>query len=60
MMGEPPLLAGVVHATVADAFPADAITVAGAEGTVTACGVTRLLGSENALIPNELLAEISN
>jgi hypothetical protein len=59
-MGEPPSLVGVLHETVAELIPGAATIVAGADGTVTTCGVTRLLGRENALVPKELLAEISN
>jgi hypothetical protein len=52
--------AGTVQETVADALPACAVTLAGAAGTVSACGVTMLLGNENALAPMELLAATVN
>jgi hypothetical protein len=45
---------------VAAALLGDATTVPGALGAVTTCGVTELLGSENWLVPNELLAETSH
>ena len=53
-MGEPPLLAGAVKATVAAAFPAVAGPIAGAPGTVA--GVTELDAAEAALGPAPLMA----
>ncbi len=55
-----PLLADAVHATCAEAFAADATTALGAEGAEGACGVTVLLGNENADAPCAFAAETSN
>ena len=43
MIAAPPLSAGAVHETDADALPATAVTLVGAAG-VTACGVTSAKG----------------
>ena len=57
VMALPPLLAGVVHETLAEALPAVAVTAVGAPGTVAgATGVTLLDASEGALLPTALVA----
>jgi hypothetical protein len=55
VIGLPPL-AGAVQLTVADWFPAVAVTVPGAAGTVGAVGVTWLDGDEAGPVPTPLVA----
>ena len=56
-MAEPPLLAGAVQVTVAEALPAVAVPMVGAPGTVAgAVGVTEFDGAEAAPVPTELIA----
>src|SRR6476619_4497598 len=56
-MGEPPVLAGAVHVTVADALPAVAVPMVGAPGAVAAAaGVIVLELVEAALVPIALVA----
>ena len=59
-MALPPLDAGAVQETAAEALPAVALTVVGAPGTVAggggATGVTLLEAAEGALEPTELVA----
>ena len=50
-MAVPPLLAGAVQLTVADALPAVAVTPVGAPGAVVASGVTVFDAAEKALDP---------
>ena len=57
VMALPPLLAGALQETDAEALPAVAVTAVGAPGTVAgATGVTLLDASEGALLPTALLA----
>ena len=56
--GDPPLLAGAVQLTTADAFPAVAVTAIGAPGTVL--GVTAALGIEASELPAALAAVTVN
>ena len=53
-MADPPLLAGAVKLTVALAFPAVAVPMAGAPGTVA--GVTLLEAAEAVPVPMLLVA----
>ena len=53
-MAAPPLLAGAVHETVAEALPATPVTLVGAPGTVA--GVTDAEAAEAAPIPALLVA----
>jgi hypothetical protein len=55
VIGLPPL-AGAVQLTVADWFPAVAVTFAGAAGTVGAVGVTEADGAEAEPVPTLLVA----
>ena len=56
-MALPPLDAGAVHETEAEALPAVAVTAVGTPGTVAgATGVTLLEAAEAALEPTELVA----
>jgi hypothetical protein len=60
-MALPPLLAGAVQLTVALALPADAMTPAGAPGTVTAAvGVTADDAADAGPAPIALLAVTVN
>src|ERR1043166_3376693 len=59
-MGDPPLFAGGVHASCADALPAPPTTPVGAPGTVSGCGVTTALAIENGLQPLALHACTTN
>ena len=57
VMALPPLLAGALQETDAEALPAVAVTAVGAPGTVAgATGVTLLDASDGALLPTALLA----
>jgi hypothetical protein len=56
--GEPPLLAGAVHDTTAEALPAIAVTAIGDPGTVR--GVTATLGDEAGEVPAALVAVAVN
>ena len=53
-MGPPPLLSGSVKPTVAEAFPAVAVTASGLPGTVA--GVTLFEGADGALVPAAFVA----
>jgi hypothetical protein len=53
-MGDPPLPAGAVKLTVAPAFPAVAVPIAGAPGTVA--GVTLLEAVDAVPVPTPLVA----
>ena len=57
MIALPPLLAGAVQLTVADALPAVAVTPVGAPGAVGALGVTALDGDEAGPVPFALVAD---
>ena len=59
MIGLPPL-AGADQLTVADWFPAVAVTVAGAPGTVGATGVTWLEGTDAGPVPTLFVAVTVN
>ena len=59
VIGLPPL-AGAVQLTVADWFPAVAVTFAGAAGTVGAVGVTGADGAEAEPVPTLLVAVTVN
>ena len=54
MIAEPPVLAGAVNATETDAFPAVAVPIVGAPGTVA--GVTLFEAAEAALFPLAFVA----
>ena len=54
MIGLPPVDAGAVKLTAAEAFPGVALTAVGAPGTVR--GVTGLDGSDAMLLPAALVA----
>ena len=54
MMAEPPLDTGVANATLICAFPAVAVPMVGAPGTVT--GVALADGDDAALMPAALVA----
>ena len=56
MIADPPLLAGAVHRTVAEALPAVAVPIAGAPGASTAAGVTVFDTAESAPWPTALIA----
>src|SRR5664280_2027073 len=57
VMAEPPLSAGGVQRTVAEALPAVAATPLGAPGAVAvAVGVTAVEGAEGGLVPATLVA----
>ena len=58
VMAEPPLLAGAVHRTVAEAFAAVGAPMVGAPGTVR--GVTEADRAEKAPVPTEFTAATSN
>jgi len=57
-MADPPLLAGVVKLTVALLFPAVAVPIVGAPGTVA--GVTLLEAAEAVPVPTLLVAVTVN
>src|SRR6478609_1635059 len=59
-MAEPPVFAGAVHLTVAEAFPAVVVPMVGAPGTVAVVGLTVLESAENGLSPMALLASTWN
>ena len=54
MIAEPPLLAGAVKVTVADALPAVAVPIVGAPGTVA--GVTLLEAADDGPVPIAFVA----
>ena len=54
------MFAGAVQAMMADALPGEATTPKGAPGTVSACGVTTALATENGLQPLALHACTTN
>ena len=54
LIAAPPLLAGSVHVTDAWAFPAVAVPMVGAPGTVP--GVTAFDAGDDALVPAPLVA----
>jgi hypothetical protein len=57
VMGDPPVLAGAVQLTVADASPPVAVPIAGALGrTAGAAGVTGLDAVDARLVPTALMA----
>ena len=57
VIGDPPLDAGGVQVTVAEASPAVAVPMVGAPGFVTTtAGVTALEAPEGALVPSALVA----
>ena len=58
VIGEPPLLTGAVHDTTATPFPAEAVTAAGAPGTVL--GVTAADAADAGEIPVALVAVTVN
>ena len=58
MIAEPPLLAGAVQVTTAEAFPGVADTPVGAPGTVL--GVTAALGDDAGEVPAALVAVAVN
>ena len=60
VMGEPPLEAGAVHDTVANAFPATADTAVGAPGAVGPVGVTAVDGADAAPGPMVFVATTVN
>jgi hypothetical protein len=59
-MALPPVLAGAVQLTAADALLAVAVTAVGAPGTVGTLGITALDGADSGPVPNELLADTLN
>src|ERR1700743_2894785 len=59
-MSDPPVFAGALHASAADALPVEATRPSGAPGTVKTCGVTGPLGIENGLHPLALQACTAN
>ena len=56
MIGLPPLDAGALKVTVADALPAVALTPVGAPGTVYATGVTALDALDAGPVPTTFVA----
>ena len=61
VMALPPLLAGALQETDAEALPAVAVTAVGAPGTVAgATGVTLLDASEGELLPTAFVAMTVN
>jgi hypothetical protein len=54
VMAEPPVLAGAIQLTVAEAFAAVAVPMVGAAGTVA--GVTELDAADAAPVPAALMA----
>ena len=54
MIAEPPLEAGAVKVTVADALPPVAVPIVGVPGTVA--GVTLFDAADAALVPTALVA----
>ena len=58
VMAEPPLLAGAVHRTVAEAFAAVGVPIVGAPATVR--GVTTPERAERGPVPTEFTAATSN
>ena len=62
VIAEPPLLAGAVQRTVADALPAVALPIVGAPGAVAGapCGVTLFERADALLSPTEFCARTVN
>ena len=58
MIADPPLLAGAVQRTVAEALARVAVPIVGAPGTVA--GVTAADSAEAALVPTALVAVTEN
>jgi hypothetical protein len=56
VIAEPPLLSGAVKVTVARAFPAVAVPIVGAPGTVVADGVTEFEAELATLMPFAFVA----
>jgi hypothetical protein len=56
MMGLPPLLVGGVQLTVAELFPAVAVTPVGAPGAPGPVGVTAFDGADEGPVPDALVA----
>jgi hypothetical protein len=59
-MVDPPLFDGAVNVTEACAFPAVAVPIVGAPGTVTVAGVTLFEAADAAPVPTELVAVTIN